>query len=128
MRFLTIFAVGSILILSACSAGNQAAKKNKLRDRNYISSEEIQISAAGDAYHLIKNLRPHWLRGRGFKSLHHQEASLPMVYVNENRHGDIHSLSSISTENIHEIRFYNAGDAAFKFGLNHAGGAILIKI
>ncbi|MFQ5865846.1 MAG: hypothetical protein ACE5IW_11515 [bacterium] len=128
MRLLTIFTILCAMALLGCSTTRETHAKKTRHSRDYISSEEIQKSTASNAYDLIRNLRPHWLWGRGAKSIHYEEAPYPVIYVNESREGDINSLSTISTEYITEIRFLSSGDATIRFGLNHAGGAILITI
>ena len=35
------------------------------RDRNFISEEEVRASAVQNAYDLVRNLRPQWMRMRG---------------------------------------------------------------
>ncbi|MFQ5769932.1 MAG: hypothetical protein ACE5HX_05315 [bacterium] len=128
MRSITIFTMLCAMSLIACSITRETHTKTTRRAHNYIYLEEIQKSAASNAYDLIRNLRPHWLRGRGIKSIKFQETSFPVVYVNDSRHGNIQSLTMISAHYIKEIQFLNAGDATFRFGLNHSSGAILITI
>ncbi len=119
-----LFAVG----LLACSTTKETSVRKARYSRDRISSEEIQNIYASNAYDLIGKLRPHWLRGRGTKSMRFQDVSYPVVYVDESRHGSINSLSNISVDHIKEVRFLNSSDATFKFGLNHPGGAIIISI
>jgi len=93
-----------------------------------IQLEQIREQLASDAYDLIRKLRPSWLR-RGHRSNHfNKTASYATVYVNGSKYGDIDSLLSIPAEQIKEIRFMNAGEAAIRYGWNHSGGAILISI
>jgi len=94
--------------------------------RNYLSYEEIQQSNTSNAYDLIRKLRQHWLYGRGRKTIQHEVANYPMVYMNNLKYGNINSLWEVSVESIKEIRFLNSGDATLKFGIDHSGGAILI--
>ncbi len=126
MRTLTGIVILSVMGLFACSTtkGTHGAKAQYSRDR--IAFEEIQHSMSNNAYDLISHLRPHWLRGRGPKSIRFEEASSPEVYVNDLRHGDVSSLATISAEQITEIRFFNTGDAAIRFGLNHPSGVIAV--
>ena len=128
MRSLRIMLVVCALGFIACSTTNPTKTKGVRYSRNYISSEEIRKNLASSAYELIRRLRPHWLSGRGSMSIRFPETAYPVVYVNSNRHGDIASLSWITPDHITEIRFLNAGDASNRFGLDHAGGAILIEI
>ncbi|MFQ5752768.1 MAG: hypothetical protein ACE5HI_12295 [bacterium] len=128
MRLFTVISIFGAMLLLACATTTGSHAKKTHYSRDHIYSQEIQRSAASNAYDLISNLRPYWLRGRGAKSIYYQEASYPVVYVNENRHGSVESLATISVEYITEIQFLNSGDATIRFGLNHPGGAILITI
>ena len=112
----------------ACSTIGTTNATQPRYAQDYISPKEIQNADANTAYDLVRQLRPHWLKGRGIKSLHRNQASYPVVYVNSSRHGDVYSLSTISANHIAEIRFFNAGDAALEYGLDHAAGAILVSL
>lgn len=128
MRLLTIFTVLCAVALLGCSTTGETHAKKTRYSRDHISYEEIQNNDASNAFDLIRNLRPQWLWGRGPKSINYEGAPYPVVYVDDSKHGDINSLSTISTQYITEIRFLSAGDATIRYGINHAGGAILIII
>ncbi len=126
MRFITFISFLIVVAWTACATTNS---KTTHGPHNMIQLEQIREQLASDAYDLIRTLRPHWLRSQGLRSHHfNKTASYATVYVNDSRHGDIDSLRSISAEQIKEIRFMNAGEAAIRFGLNLSGGAILISI
>lgn len=126
----TVIGIAILFLVStlSCSTTKETNLPNKHRDPNYIHADEVKLSEASNAYDLIRRLRPNWLRGRGTKSLKSPEKSYPIVYVDEQRHGDIDSLRNIPVEHILEIQFLNASDAAFQFGLDHTGGAILVEL
>jgi hypothetical protein len=128
MRLLTGVIIVFVMGILACSSVKETSTTKVRYSRDCIYSEEIQNNSATNAYDLVSSLRPHWLRGRGPKSIVNEEASYPVVYVNDSRHGDVNSLATISTDQITEIRFFNAGDATIRFGLNHPSGAIAITI
>ncbi|MFQ5752767.1 MAG: hypothetical protein ACE5HI_12290 [bacterium] len=128
MRVFYVLTILYAITMLACSTTKGTYTKKNHSSRDYISAEEIRNSSATNVYDLIRSLRPNWLRGRGAKSISNKEASYPVVYVNESKHGDINSLSSISVENITAIQFLNSSDATNRFGLDHASGAILITI
>lgn len=126
MRILTGIVILSVMGLFACSTTKGAHGAKVQYSRDHIALEEIRNNMSNNAYDLVSHLRPHWLRGRGPKSIRFEEASSPEVYVNDLRHGDISSLATISTEQIAEIRFFNTGDATIRFGLNHPSGVIAV--
>jgi hypothetical protein len=128
MRLFTLITLLSATTLAACSTSKDTYGRKPPYSRDFISQEEIHRSSATNAYDLIRTLRPHWLRGRGTKSIKYEQASYPVVYVNGARHGGIGSLSTISVENITRIRFLNAGDASNQLGMNHPSGAIMISL
>lgn len=128
MRLLFVITLMYVMGLLACSTTKGGYAKNTSYSRDYIYREEIQNNAATNAYGLIRSLRPHWLQGRGAKSVRYAEASYAVVYVDGSRRGDINSLSTVFTENIAVIQFLNASDAIIRFGPDHPGGAILITL
>jgi len=129
MRILKVITIVCIAGMLACSSARDTGAKKIRRSQNVIYEEEIKKNTTTfNVFDLIQKLRPHWLRGRGQKSVLIQEASIPVVYVNRIRYGLIDSLHNISIADVTEIHYLNAGDAAFRFGPNHSGGAILITV
>jgi len=125
MRTLWIICILLVGFFS-CSSSSSTSKSTYSRTSNVIYEEEIQSQSATSAYDLISRLRPHWLRGRGIKSLISPTASYPTVYVNGVRHGTIESLNNLSAENITMIHYLSAADATTRYGQDNVGGAILI--
>lgn len=131
MRFnvlITILMIPYLLACYACSATKEPYGYSVPSSRNYIFKAEIEISTAINAFDLIESLRPHWLEGRGIKSVRNRTAALPVAYVDGQRLGDILSLTTIPVYNIVEIQFISSGDATIRFGIGHSGGAILITM
>ncbi|HKR08594.1 MAG TPA: hypothetical protein VJS39_05350 [Gemmatimonadaceae bacterium] len=94
-------------------------------DRNMISEEEIRTVPASSVYELVAKLRPQMLRARGQSSLGGTTPSdYPIVFVDGRQYGDISSLRSLIPSQVSLIRFYDATDAAGKFGQINAGGVI----
>ncbi|HYH80467.1 MAG TPA: hypothetical protein VEX86_11745 [Longimicrobium sp.] len=95
------------------------------RSLNMISYEEVRNARVSDAFELIRNLRPSWLRTpRGPNSL---SARVDVaVFKDGTRMGTRTALSSIPITTIRTVRFYTAIDARQKFGGDTAGGAIEI--
>ncbi|MFC1492996.1 hypothetical protein ACFL6O_03480 [candidate division KSB1 bacterium] len=128
MRLVTAAVIVFSLILLNCGSTAPGTKRTNY-DRNLIVEEEILKTGAVSAYDLINKLRPFWLRGRGSRSVNFTEtADFPIIYVNGQKFGTIETLREISNSNITEIRFLPSSDATIRFGMNHGGGAIMIKI
>ncbi len=128
MRIFTGALLIAILFLTGCGSSKSGIKKSNY-DRHLITLEEIERTTGSTAYDLILKLRPFWIRGRGPRSINRNtEAQYPMIYLNGQKFGNIDTLSEITNTNITEIKFLSPSDATIRYGVNHGGGAILIKI
>ena len=129
MNYLVRIAAPLLLMTCACTSTGVGEQTKSSRPRNILYQDEIMSSSATDAYEAIRSLRPHWLSGRGMKSVWGGGmASYPTVYIDGFRHGDVNSLRSIRIDNISKIEYLNSGDATIRFGENNAGGAILVTM
>jgi hypothetical protein len=96
-------------------------------DPNLITEDEIVDSHASNAYDVIHKLRANFLSYRGKISIYSPATvSMPTVYVDEQRYGDINVLPTIPAEVIATIRLYRAWDATTRYGINNASGVISI--
>jgi hypothetical protein len=111
---------------SAAAAAPAAAPAHRThRDRNLLAPEDWAGRNETDAYALVRSLRPAWLRGgRGATS--NAEAASVVVYRDGVKMGGDRELRSISVLQIREIRYLDAMAATQRFGMDHAGGAILV--
>ncbi len=128
MRALIFSALVGLAFLWACGSTNRWDTPSRHYDRDKIDTAEIRQTNADTALDLIEMLRPHWLRGRGAKSIKFGEVSYPYVYVNGNRIGSIDALATLPADNITSMKFLDAGDATILLGMNHPSGAIVIQI
>ncbi len=122
MRRFKFYLIIGVLFYSC--AGSSTGPKPR-RNLNVITAEEIAQSnvtkSVENAYDVIKYLRPSFLRVRSTST-----TRLPVVYLDNMRIGGIDELNHIMVERIAKIQYLNPGDATMRFGLNHAGGAILV--
>jgi hypothetical protein len=123
MRHLLIIPV-ALLMLTAC-ASSGANKSGARRDRNVITRDEIAQSAEHSALALIRSLRPGMLNDRGKTSIAQQDPGI-MVFLDDQRYGDLSSLDGIEVNTIQEIRFLNAGQAQQRYGMGYPQGVILV--
>ncbi len=93
-----------------------------------ITQQEIAEAGAGNAYEVIRRLRPNFLLSRGAVTLRNAQPSslYPNVYVDGILYGDINSLRNIDAGQVGEVRMYQAGEAQLKFGLGNSTGVIAI--
>lgn len=114
----------SSLILAACVFGQSGTGAG--RDRDVITSQDLEGVSATTAYEIIERLRPTWLRTRGPASIRGGVPTYPLVYVDEVRSGGLETLHRISGHIVREIRFINGRDATTKWGLDHGAGVIMV--
>lgn len=130
-----------LLGLALAAAGAPlAAQSSTKKDRHFIAEEEVRASTAQNAYDLVRNLRPQWLRTRGDRTIRASRSSSPVqgedmvqlqapeiiVYMDGIRFGKDGDLRGISTGDIGTLRFLDATSATQRFGTGHPHGAILL--
>jgi hypothetical protein len=116
-------AVAAILTL-ACSAAQRAGGPG---DPTMLLEDEIAASDARNAYELIEQLRPRWLRERTPRSL--RLDTVILVYRDGARFGTIETLQTIPVETIRSIRVLDAAEAGRLPGLGsqHVERVIMIS-
>jgi hypothetical protein len=91
-----------------------------------IVQAQVEASTARNAYELVQQLRPTWLRARGTQSIQNPGSTFPVVYVNGTREGSIEALRTVEIALVREVEFLSAPQATTRFGTGHSGGAILV--
>lgn len=122
----TVFCFVLAIALSACTSQTRVSKPPG--DRYVITEEEIEGSKATNAYELIRERRPEFLRTQGPKTMMRGSSSttMPAVYMNGMLMGETRELVRIPIETIKEIRYLNEIDAQQRFGLGNVAGAIVV--
>ena len=117
--------IAADLSVASCAAGGRSAAPRS--GSNVIRADEIAGSTAANAYEVVRQLRPNWLRGRGASSSA-GGAVLPVVYLGTVRQGGVEILRSFEIAAISELRFVNAVSATTRYGDGHAGGIIEVVL
>jgi hypothetical protein len=113
------------LSLTACGGSARGGMGSSLTP-DVIGRDEIDASSATNAYDLVSQVRPNWLRGRGTPSIRSTQIQLPVVYLEDRRQGALDVLRSFPTAAVAELRYINATSATTRFGNGHAGGVIQV--
>ena len=144
-RMFNVRAAGALLLLSGIwGIIAPAAAHAQKKQRDLITREEILASAQKDAdlHAAVRSLRPHFLSPpRGTRTLGMERntaggyqqgagAKLPdaLLYVNDTRLGDITGLKNILASDTYEVRYLDPAKAEERFGVDAAGGAILVTL
>lgn len=112
----------------AVTPGEAGAQK---KQRDLITREEIVNSPQKDQDILqaIRSLRPHFLAPpRGIRSLGSSMPAPTVLYVNGNKSGELTGLKYIMAADVMEVRYLEPGKAQDEFGMDHSGGAVLVKL
>ena len=89
-----------------------------------MSSLSQSLIHAGDAYDVVRMLRPQWLRLRGTGSF---RAEPPLwVYVDGLRAGTVSALREVPVALVMRMEFVDGVSATQRWGLDHGNGAIVI--
>jgi hypothetical protein len=121
MRFARA-AVAAALV-AACSTAQPVDDVRP--DRNVISLEDIRATREDDAYDVVRKLHPTWLRKRGNNTI--RDDGDVVIYLNDSRVGGPEQLRQMSTLSITSIRYYDPGQAQYRFGAGHQHGAIQVS-
>jgi hypothetical protein len=114
----------AIVFVTACAAKTQNGPGGTSGPRDRITAAELAEVDAVDAYTAVQQLRPLWLRARGAASFSEPMGSLPTVYADNMRLGDVGTLQTIPLAEIAEIRYISASDATTRWGTGVVGGVI----
>jgi hypothetical protein len=95
------------------------------RSLNTITYEEVRTARVADAYQLVHNLRPSWLRTPRGPSSIGNNIDLA-VFLNGIRMGTRDALNNVPITSVRSVRFYTATEARQKFGGETSAGAIEI--
>ena len=118
--------LSAAVLTTACAMGGTTSLAPAVADR--IESDAIRGSTAGNAYELVRRMKPQWLQGRGRESLRSARESVPVVYVGSTRQGTVEILHSFALGGIEELLYVDATTATTRYGSGHGGGVILVVL
>ncbi len=128
LRIAAVAALGLSLTVGACATGQRGGARSQ---GDVITAEEIEQSNAQDAYEVVRQLRPRWLRGRGPQTftddpMNTTTAGYPRMMVDDLPPRELEALRDIRIVEIAEIRYINPRDATLRYGTGYSGGIIRV--
>jgi len=121
----SVYLLALAAVVACASNKSDRANPNLGSDRNVITEEEIRSVPAANLYDLVAKLRPQMLRAHGQSTLGGSTANdFPIVYVDGRSYGDVASLRSLIPSQVSLVRYYDATNAAGKFGAITGSGVI----
>jgi hypothetical protein len=93
---------------------------------NVVTRAEMLESSETDVYTALQRLRPRWLRARGQASF--SGSTVVMLFVDGSPRGDVTNLRGLPINDIRDITYLSASEAAFQFGtMAGNGGALAVR-
>jgi len=126
LRHVLLSAIMTALAASCAPAANAppaSAAAPEPGGRNVLAAAEIEGSTQANAYDLIRDRRPAWLRSRGLENF---DLSTGLdVYVDGTRMS-FQVLGQIPLNELAHLEYLSASDATLRFGTQEGNPAILV--
>jgi hypothetical protein len=121
-RILAVLALATICVAVGCAS--TAPGRNSRGNSAQITESELAATNSDNLYDAIVKLRPDWLTTRGPKSVTDMTLSSVDVVMNGTTVGNVDYLREVRLLDVSGVRFWNAGQAATRFGMGHPRGVI----
>lgn len=123
--------VGTMALLAVACGGRAPATTDSSpraarSSSDRITHEEIEHGHWANAYDLIENLRPRWLRAHGPDTIL-GDPVVVQVHLDGNRLGGVDNLRGISVADIESIEWFDPVSAAARWGADHGNGTIVVS-
>jgi len=89
-----------------------------------LTKEQLSTANADNLYEAILRLRPNWLTSRGPTSVSNSTPTGVDVYMGNNLLGKADFLQTVLPGDVDEVRYWDPGSAAARFGMGHPRGVI----
>lgn len=92
-----------------------------------VRYSELQAASTYSLYDALARLRPELLRPANY-ALGRGSATVPVVYLNGARTGELPVLHSVPRTHVIEVQFMRGQEALVRLGPGHEGGALLVTL
>ena len=114
----------AILCATACASSSSGTSNGPKPGPNLITADEIAKVNVQNAYEAVQKLRPAMFRQRQVATAMASASGELVVYVDNNRVGNVDALRQISASTVAAVRYFSASEAQLKWGSGHPGGVI----
>lgn len=121
-RMLALLALATSCAIAGCAAATSA--QGGRAGSNQLTETELASTNSDNLYDAIAKLRPDWLTSRGPKSVTDMTLASVDVFMNGTMLGGIDYLREVRPLDVRDVRYWNAGQAATRFGMGHPRGVI----
>jgi hypothetical protein len=112
------------MVVGACaSSGGTSTRRN----RDVLTQEELALEPGRSLLETVEALRPEWLRVRSNRTfVSATYVSVIIDGVRQTDGGD--ALRTFRTSQAEKLEYMSAADATTRYGVDMAGGAILVTL
>jgi hypothetical protein len=108
-----------------CTSTKRGASSDQSNNPNQLYFDELSFSITGmNAYKVLRQARPEWLRTRGEDSI--RDPGEVNVYLEGTEYGSVESLRQIDAEFVDYVEYLSSREAQFRFGPGNTQGVIAI--
>ena len=111
---------------AAGGGGPQTQGSPERQNRSVITQAQLAATNSENLYDAVAKLHSDWLSNRGPTSVSDATPTGVSVFMNGVLLGKAEALRDIRVLDVSEIRYWDAGQAAARFGMGHPRGVIEI--
>ena len=108
---------------AASTAGTQAAPAGR-SSNSVLTQSQLAATNSENLYDAIAKLHPDWLSSRGPTSVTDATPTSASVFMGGSLLGRAEALKDMRVDDVSEVRYWDAGRAAARFGMGHPRGVI----
>ncbi|MEP6619315.1 MAG: hypothetical protein ABJE47_08370 [bacterium] len=132
-RQFVVFSLASVagMSVSGCLASTAKPAPSAVANPSMITETELSsASSEGNAYDLIRRLRPAWFASRGAVTLSNRPATSGIMHISLDGAAlqDVELLTRMRSTELKEVHFLSATDAAQRFGATASSGTVLLIV
>lgn len=123
--------LAALVVFPGCGSSSGASSQPSVGpaarpSADVITRDEIERGHWQNAYELIEQRRPSWLRAHGAKTIYGETPEV-QVRIDNSHLGGVNTLRDIPVTEITSIHFVDPVTAAAQWGGDHVNGAIVIS-
>lgn len=117
-----IIVVLATFLVGCASASSQGGSERGAGTT--LTAEQLSRTNADNLYDAINRLRPSWLASRGPTSVTNSTPTSVDVFMGNNYLGKADYLQQVRPGDVTEVKYWDSGSAAARFGMGHPRGVI----
>ena len=117
----------ALLVLAGGGCASGGGSGSERADPDVITLEELEADPTRDLLTTVERLRPRWMRPRTSRTFV-SETRVSVIIDGVRQQGGLDALRHYLASQALELRYMSAADATTRFGVDMAGGAIVVSL